>query len=178
MRPPQSLNHEERRPGSVKRAAWMLETLRLAVARAFPRAPEAQREDLVQTALLRVLERERGDEQNPVRTASYLWRVAFNVTASELRKRRSEASLMHEVAVVDVGTQEESASEPGLGLAIRDCLSSLAEPRRMAVQLHLEGFRAEEASRVLHWNVKRVQNLMYRGLANLRQCLERKGLER
>jgi RNA polymerase sigma-70 factor, ECF subfamily len=160
------------------RLVWMLRTLRAAVARACPGDLAAQREDLVQVALVRVLERERADEQNTVRTASYLWRVAFSVTADELRRRRSEAGRAQGTDMRPDGVQEASTPGPELGLGIRECLSRLPEPRRMAVLLHLQGFRAEEATRVLHWNLKRVQNLTYRGLADLRQCLSSKGLAR
>ena len=160
------------------RSAWMLRTLRLAVARACPRDLATQREDLVQSALLRVLERERANEQNQVRTASYLWRVAFSVTADELRRRRSEAGRAQGPEMHEDTADQGPAPAPELGLGIRECLGRLAEARRLAVLLHLQGFRAEEATRILHWNVKRVQNLTYRGLADLRLCLERKGLSR
>jgi RNA polymerase sigma-70 factor, ECF subfamily len=149
--------------------------LRAAVARACPGDLASQREDLVQVALVRVLERERAAEQNAVRTASYLWRVAFSVTADELRRRRSEAGRTQGTEMRPVDPPEASAPGPELGLGIRECLSHLAEARRLAVLLHLQGFRAEEATRVLHWDVKRVQNLTYRGLADLRQCLSSKG---
>lgn len=156
----------------------MLGTLRAAVRRACPSESAAQQEDLVQVALLRILERERADEQNTVRTASYLWRVAFSVTADELRRRRSEAGRLPETDMQDSELPEPSTLGPDVGLSIRDCLSRLAEPRRLAVLLHLQGFRAEEGMRILHWNLKRVRNLTYRGLADLRECLSEKGLAR
>lgn len=160
------------------RSEWMLRTLRTAVGRACPSDLSAHREDLVQTALLRVLELEGRGEENQVRTASYLWRVAFSVIADELRRRRAEQLRSRRSMVGEQAGQDGATPLPEIGLGIRDCLRGLAEPRRMAVLLHLEGFRAEEASRVLHWDVKRVQNLTYRGLADLRGCLERKGLVR
>jgi len=156
----------------------MLQTLRAAVARACPRDLAHHREDLVQVAMLRVLERERADEQDPIRTASYLWRVAYSVIADELRKRRTEAGGLRGTSMVEEVKQDQGVPSPELGLAIRDCLALLAEPRRLAVLLHLQGFRAEESTRVLRWNVKRVQNLTYRGLADLRSCLAGKGLVR
>lgn len=161
---------------SPERQAWMQRTLRAAVARACPSDLAAQREDLVQAALLRVLEREEQGEQNQVRTASYLWRVAFSVIADELRRRRAEELRSRRSMVGEQGTQDGATPLPEIGVGIRDCLGGLAEPRRMTVLLHLQGFRAEEASRVLHWDLKRVQNLLYRGLADLRRCLEDKGL--
>lgn len=172
MRPEQPPNP----PTSPERHAWMLQTLRAAVGRACPSDLAAHREDLVQVALLRVLEHEGQGEQNQVRTASYLWRVAFSVIADEIRRRRAEGLRSRRSTVHEESGQQGATPLPELGVGIRDCLGDLAEPRRMAVLLHLEGFRAEEASRVLHWDVKRVQNLTYRGLADLRRCLEGKGL--
>jgi RNA polymerase sigma-70 factor, ECF subfamily len=160
---------------NAERHAWMLRTLRAAVARACPSDLASLREDLVQVALVRVLEHEQ-PEQNRVRTASYLWRVAFSVIADEFRRRRSEEQKSRRSMVGEAATQAGATPPAELGVGIRDCVGRLAEPRRLAVMLHLEGFRAEEASRVLHWGVKKVQNLTYRGLADLRLCLEQKGL--
>jgi RNA polymerase sigma-70 factor (ECF subfamily) len=154
----------------------MLRTLRSAVGRACASDLAAQREDLVQAALVRVLEREGQGEQNQVRTASYLWRVAFSVIADERRRRRAEELRSRRSTVDEESGQRGPTPLPELGVGIRDCLGGLSEPRRLAVLLHLEGFRADEASTVLHWDMKRVQNLIYRGLADLRLCLERKGL--
>jgi RNA polymerase sigma-70 factor, ECF subfamily len=156
----------------------MLRTLRAAVARACPAERSSSREDLVQSALVRVIEREQADEKNTVRTASYLWRVAFTAAADELRRRRSEDRKSERADMQPGQLSEATSPGPELALAIRDCLARLAEPRRLAVLLHLQGFRAEEAERVLRWNLKRVQNLTYRGLADLRECLDGKGLSR
>lgn len=160
----------------VERPAWMVEILRAAVARHCPLDLASHREDLVQAALVRVLEVEGRDEKNQVRTASYLWRVAFSVITDELRRRRAEEQRSRRSMVGEEATQAGGTPLPELALGIRDCVARLAEPRRLAVTLHLDGFPAEEASRVLHWDVKRVQNLTYRGLADLRRCLEGKGL--
>ena len=176
MRPEQPRASDPGAPERSERPAWLLQTLRAAVARARPSDLASQREDRVQVALLRVLEREAQDEQNQVRTASYLWRVAFSVIADELRRRRADQLRSRRTMVGEEPAPEGRAPLPELGLGIRDCLGRLAEPRRMAVLLHLQGFRADETAGVLHWAVKRVQNLTYRGLADLRECLERKGL--
>ena len=69
----------------------MVQTLRAAVARACPSDLGALREDLVQTAVVRVLEHEGRDEQNRVRTASYLWRVAFTVIGTSPAARSRES---------------------------------------------------------------------------------------
>lgn len=65
-----------------------------------------------------------------------------------------------------------------IGEGIRACLVDMIEPRRLAVLLHLHGFGLKESAGVLGWSQKRTDNLLYRGLADLRKCLAAKGLGR
>ncbi len=163
-------------PSRDARYAWMLGALRTAVGRACRGQSRAQQEDLVQAAMVRILEHERAGEQNLVRTASYVWRVAFSVTADEFRRRGRLDARSPGMDVHATKAEEPRSLGPEVGAGIRGCLAGLQEARRLAVLLHLQGFRADEAARVLHWNLKRVRNLTYRGLADLRRCLSAKGL--
>ena len=72
---------------------------------------------------------------------------------------------------------ERQAAGREIGDSIRACLRGLLKPRRMAVVLYLQGESVGEASQLLGWNTKRVNNLVYRGLADLRTCLRSKGVE-
>ena len=63
-----------------------------------------------------------------------------------------------------------------IGEAISDGLSCLPARRHAAVALYLEGRSVPEASRLLGWGPKRVENLAYRGLAQLRTELAKRGL--
>ena len=150
-----------------------------AVARVCPPALRSQQDDIVHNAMVRVLEIVRRGEQNAPRTSSYLWQVAYTATIDEIRRlsRRKEVALD---ALATDGPAEPARDggeeQQQIGLEIRDCLARLARPRRHAVGLYLFGFDAEESARVLGANVKRAQNLTYRGLADLRRCLEAKGI--
>jgi RNA polymerase sigma-70 factor (ECF subfamily) len=62
-----------------------------------------------------------------------------------------------------------------LGSAVRECLLNAKRERRLAVTLYLQGHSIPDAARILDWDVKRTENLVYRGLADLRQCLLKKG---
>ena len=69
---------------SPERPAWMQRTLRAAVARACPSDLAAHREDLVQAALLRVLERGRARMsriRSGLRLTSGAWRSASSPTS-------------------------------------------------------------------------------------------------
>lgn len=158
------------------------EVLRRAVRRVCPRFLEAQQEDIVQAAMLRVVEIASRREHDGIRTASYLWRAAYSATVDEIRRasRRREVPLEGS-GVVELGSTstpdpEREVRGRQIGRAVRECLSTLIRPRRTAVMLHLYGFEGDETRRVLGGNLKQARNLTYRGLADLRRCLEAKGI--
>lgn len=141
-----------------------------------------RREDLVQAALVRVLEAQRrGEGQGPV-AASYGWKAAYCAVVDEIRRHRRR----REMAMEDLPTTampataaadpERLAASREAAAAIGDCLARLVAARRLAVTLHLQGHSLVEASHLLGWATKRCENLIYRGLADLRRCLAAKGL--
>ena len=140
-------------------------------------------DDLVQMALLKVLDvkRKKGEGIDEVPT-SYLYRVAHSALVDEIRRHRRK----REVALAEGGEhveQTEMVHDPEretasrqTGRAIADCLSLMKAERKRAVALYLQGSSVPESSRTLGWNRKRTENLVFRGLADLRQCLMRKGV--
>lgn len=154
-----------------------------AVARVCPGWLADRRDDLVQVAVMRVMEIERKSEGDRELKTSYLYRVAYTTLVDEIRRhrRRSEVALEEETgAPVDGMTAtndpERTAAASEIGRGIRDCLKGLLAERRMAVALRLSGHSVPEAARLLGWTAKRTENLVYRGLADLRDCLEARGL--
>jgi len=152
-----------------------------AVAKVCPHWLADRADDIVQAATLKLsglLAEGRGD-RNP----SYLWRVAYCATVDEIRRhrRRAEVQLdedpVERAAVHPDEDPERARSGREIGRAIEECLAGLNEARRLAVVLHLQGHALGEAARILGWGEKRVENLVYRGLADLRRCLGAKGLE-
>jgi RNA polymerase sigma-70 factor (ECF subfamily) len=139
------------------------------------------RRDLVQTAMLKVLEIEKRREGNQPFPASYLWKVAYTALIDEVRRRRrrKEESLTEDAeAVASVRPDPERVvAGHDVQAAVRHCLVDLARPRRLAVVLYLQGYSVREAAGVLGWERKRVENLVYRGLDDLRRCLRAKGIE-
>lgn len=156
-------------------------SLARAVERVCPAWLAGQRDDIVQTATLRVLAavRERDEEVGD----AYLWRVAYTTTVDEIRRARARSR--NEVELVDPeppaaagGGERPDDHAHGRRLAdgISDCVGRLAEPRRLAVTLYLQGHGIGETAALLGWEAKRVENLIYRGLADLRGCLTGKGI--
>jgi RNA polymerase sigma factor (sigma-70 family) len=114
--------------------------------------------------------------------ASYVYRTAASVALDYLRRRRSRR--------VDVSdpihlTTDPVAAAPGavetlevqeLGNTIDEALDELPPARRGPVRMYLAGYSKEEIGAVLGWSEPRTRNLLYRGLADLRALLERRGI--
>jgi RNA polymerase sigma-70 factor (ECF subfamily) len=143
-------------------------------------------QDIAQAALAKVMASERAREGERPLTSFYLHRVAHSVLVDEIRrrKRRPEVPLDgvtaagEEVRTVEpaaASDPERDASFRQLGAAVRDCLAAAKRERRLAVTLYLQGHTVPETARILGWDAKRAENLVYRGLADLRQCLLGKG---
>jgi len=155
--------------------------LERAVQRLCPGWLSASREDLVQNAALKILERQSSSEGNQALKASYLYKTAHSVLVDEIRRvqRRKESQLNEQALSTASGTAdpERATLDRSMVEALRDCLRQMIEDRRLAVTLHLQGHRVVEIARLLQWPVKRTDNCVYRGLADLRTCLARKGIQ-
>lgn len=156
--------------------------LETAVDRVCPAWLAAQRDDIVQEAMLRVLKildkRDAGASVN----ARYLWRVGYSATIDEIRRIRAKREVsMDESAAERISPR--SHDDPAAALrsreiqdGLRGCLDGLSDGRRRAVTLYLQGHRLKEVAVFLDKTPKNAENLVYRGLADLRGCLETKGI--
>lgn len=157
-------------------------TMARAVRRQCPAWLRDDAEDIAQAALTKVMSAElRAEGARPL-SSFYLYRAAHSALVDEIRrrKRRPEVSLEGTADPDDQGSRfepcaqgdpESSASFRELGGAVRQCLLGARRDRRLAVTLYLQGHSVPEAARILGWDAKRTENLVYRGLADLRQCL-------
>ena len=164
-------------------------TLRQDIARAVARlctgwSPQ-RRDDLVQVAVMRVMQvtakRNAGTEENERLASSYLYKVAYSVLIDEIRRlRRHPETSLDDGAVAPVAIArddpERTALSSEIGRAVQACLSAMKRERRLATTLHLQGHTVAEAARILDWGAKQTENLVYRGLADLRRCLLARGI--
>jgi RNA polymerase sigma-70 factor, ECF subfamily len=157
-----------------------------AVRRQCPPWLSDHAQDIAQAALTKVMAAERRGEGKRPLSPFYLYRVAHSALVDEIRRRKRRAEVP-----LDAGGEEEDRQPPfepagrgdpectasfrELGSAVRDCLMCAKRERRLAVTLYLLGHSIPEAARILGWDAKRTENLVYRGLADLRQCLVGKG---
>jgi RNA polymerase sigma-70 factor (ECF subfamily) len=150
------------------------------VSRVCPRLFSDRREDLVHDCLLRVMDVMRKSEGRRL-TSSYLYKVAYSVLIDEIRRvrRRRESPLAEGEPAVDAGARgnpEAAAAGREIGDGILECLRRLIRERRLGVTLYLQGHSVAEAAKILDWAPKKTENLVYRGLADLRDCLLSKGI--
>jgi len=71
---------------------------------------------------------------------------------------------------------DETTRAAEIGRAIRHCLGRLLPNRKLAVALYLQGHTGPEVGAILRWSLKRAENMIFRGLGDLRRCLSRKGI--
>jgi len=166
-----------------ERVAAVRRTLVAAVRQACPSWPAVDREDIVEEAMIRILAILGADEEDEGPPSSYLWKVAHSAIVDEVRRRRRRREVSMDEHLTETPAEEESTSPEDwavaaeMGREILDCLARLGECRRCAVILRLMGYTVGEVASLLDCSHKRAENLVYRGLADLRRCLRRKGLE-
>jgi RNA polymerase sigma-70 factor, ECF subfamily len=175
-------------PESALDYAQLHRDLARAVDRVCPRWMADRADDLVQVALMRVMEIQRKREGTAELSGFYLKKVAYSAMIDEIRRlrRRQEVSLegggdeaepvAYDPAAGDPDPERSTAGRQ-IGRAIRDCLGRLVASRRHAVTLNLQGHSVPEIGRLMGWTGKKAENLVYRGMSDLRDCLGGKGIQ-
>jgi len=169
-------------PPPIDPAALRAELVR-AIVRQCPPWLADRADDMAQNAVMRVLEILRRGEGSPALPSSYLQKVAYSAVIDELRRvrRHTEVPLEDGEEAMAPPTEapdpERISAGKELGRAIRHCLGRMVRPRGLAVTLHLQGHNVKELAQLLGFNVKRADNLVYRGLSDLRDCLRAKGID-
>jgi RNA polymerase sigma-70 factor (ECF subfamily) len=137
--------------------------------------------------MMRVMEIQRKKEGTAELNAFYLRKAAYSAMIDEIRRlrRRQEVSfeggsdedeaISYDPAAPDPDPERASAGRQA-GRAIRDCLGLMVPPRRHAVTLNLQGHSVPEVGKLMGWTAKKAENLVYRGMADLRDCLATKGI--
>lgn len=143
---------------------------------------EAYKDDIVQKAHLKLLKRQEESERVWPFPTSYLRKTVKSVFYDELRSQRRQAAVDLEAVAETTMLQEKSpgpeqdAHGSQIGRALRRCLAKLIATRRRAVTLKLLGYQVPEIARRLGLKRKQAENLVFRGLQDLRRCLETAGV--
>lgn len=170
-------------PCSEADFARLRDDLTRAIGQVCPSWLHCQAEDLVQLAVIKVIDVCRRSEGIVEFSPLYLRKTAYSAVVDEIRRsrRRREVALGEDPVATDFAGGEPSPERQARGReavdAVRECLGRMIRTRRLAVTLHLQGHRVREIARLLGWGEKRAENLVYRGLDDLRECLDGKGVE-
>jgi RNA polymerase sigma-70 factor (ECF subfamily) len=160
--------------------AQLRRRLHVEVGRYCPPALRDRVDDIVQHAWMRLEAAGRKDARNRAPGTSLIKRVAFCAVMDENRRltRRREVPIdagMEQAATGATGPAR-AAQAAEIRRALRDCLARMLRNRRLGVTLYLQGHSAPDAGRLLGWTTAKAESLVFRGLADLRRCLEGKGV--
>jgi RNA polymerase sigma factor (sigma-70 family) len=147
-----------------------LEIYRPALTRYFGRRVRdaAEVDDLVQEAMIRLIERPGGDSvANP---QAYLFRIAHNLVADHYRRRRGgDHDLIDECEMPGIAAaQEQGRNFSDLQFLLESALAELPENCRTAFVLRrFEGYETEEIAARLGVSRRMVQKYLVRAMTHL-----------
>jgi len=115
--------------------------------------------------------------------ASYIYRASISASIDIIRRRRArrfEGTPLDD-ALADRTTDPRRRADAALDEnevadAVHRAIALLAESRRAVVRMHLAGYERQEIADLLGWSEAKTRNLLYRGLADLRQVLDSWGI--
>ena len=159
----------------VHRIAWQ------AVGLLRRRYPPHERDDLTQDVTVRLLiSAQRQGVRPEGLPRSYIRQIARSVVIDHWRRRRRrpEGAIAEESNGVweeYIGATCDGFSALELSQHTERCLSQLQQSRKQAVSLYLLGYSREECASKLGASLKQTENLLYRGLKDLRIALTNYG---
>jgi RNA polymerase sigma-70 factor (ECF subfamily) len=144
---------------------------------------EEEARDVAQEAFLKAY-RAIGGFKREARFSSWLYQIATNLCRDRLRRRRTRATVsleeMEETGGAIAETRpgvDERLLQDDLARVVRRAIEALAEEQREVLILkEYEGLTFLEIAQALDVPVSTVKTRLYRGLAQLRQRLEREGV--
>jgi RNA polymerase sigma factor (sigma-70 family) len=146
----------------------------------------AEVDELIQEVRIRLWHAHGGqarpDETIAAIPASYLHRTAMSAAVDLLRRRRARrADQMVPIDDEPAGmTQTPGADqalvESELADQVERAIQSIQPSRRPVVRMHLMGHTREEIADLMGWSESKTRNLLYRGMADLRERLLAEGV--
>jgi RNA polymerase sigma-70 factor (ECF subfamily) len=112
-----------------------------------------------------------------------MYRTAITAAIDLLRARRDRKAepieTMRESGEGRLGTHPGPDAEydaADLAAAVGQAVETLTPSRRPVVRMFLSGYEREEIARLMGWSEAKTRNLLYRGLADLRTALAKRGI--
>lgn len=133
-------------------------------------------EDILQDVNIRIWKIIR-DEKNISNYASYIKKIVNSSVIDQLRKcRREEGLFNHEkqarVAELELAYSKGIIRNKNLEERVGRAVELLIDSRRQVVKLYLLNLSIQEIAGYLNWSRDKTRNLLYRGLADLKESLK------
>lgn len=150
------------------------------------RLSAADVDELLQEVLIRLWRAHQGGEQGSEQieqvSASYVHRTAASAAIDLFRRRRARraeqaVSLEQgELAASEASDPTHAAEGSELAGQVARAIDAITPSRRPVVRMYLAGYSREEAAELMGWSEAKTRNLLYRGLADLRERLTEMGI--
>ncbi|UCC84769.1 MAG: sigma-70 family RNA polymerase sigma factor [Gemmatimonadota bacterium] len=140
------------------------------------RLSESDLDEVFQDVRIRLWRALRTGERIERAPASYIYRTALSAALDLIRRRRARREeefdpLEERRAVADAARADHSMELSDLASQLAHTITTLRQPRRVVVRMHLAGYHRNEIAELLGWTEAKTRNLLYRGLADLRTRL-------
>jgi len=140
-------------------------------------------DDLVQEVRLRLWKALESDEKILAAPASYIHRTAVSAALDVLRRRRARRETAVRLSrpsglalLGEAPSADRMMEELELQQRVAGAVDELIPARRSVVRMYLAGYGREEIADLLGWTEPKTRNLLYRGLADLREKLTDMGI--
>lgn len=146
------------------------------------RLSEGDLDEVLQEVRIRLWRADPRGEQIERLGASYVYRTAVSAALDLLRRRRAYAADStdsvddHSSRLAAQGTPSAEMETQELTAKILAAVDALHASRRAVVRMYLSGYEREEIAELMGWTEAKTRNLLYRGLADLRQRLTDLGI--
>lgn len=143
--------------------------------------------DVIQEVRVRLWHARPASETIAALGVSYVYRTAISAALEIVRRRRlgdahgrgdpiDERYDDPALAAPAAAGPQQRLERADVARAVAEEVDALADARRAAVRLYLVGYAREEIADTLGWSQAKARNLIYRGLADLRAALARRGI--
>jgi RNA polymerase sigma-70 factor (ECF subfamily) len=149
------------------------------------RLEESDLDEVMQEVRIRLWRARQTSEQVGEVSTSYVYRTASSAALDVIRRRRSRRAAFHQS--LDDGDAGVAVAAPAPGPhadlegsevaeQVSRAIETIPASRRPVVRMYLAGYPREEIAALMGWTEGKTRNLLYRGLADLRDRLTAMGV--
>jgi RNA polymerase sigma-70 factor (ECF subfamily) len=147
------------------------------------RLEQSDVDELLQEVRIRLWRARGAGESIGAVPTSYIYRTAVTAALDLIRRRRARAGASldeptraGERVAADTDSPERAVESAELAEQVARAIEAIPESRRGVVRMYLAGYPREEIAELLGWSEAKTRNLLYRGLADLRERLTAMGV--